>query len=176
MLHLIRHTRVDIPTDTCYGQLDVPLKTPYQKPFESIQHKLKKQGVDPYKIISSPLQRCTTLARFLSPHFTTDRVLMEIYFGEWEGKKWREIPLEKTKKWTDDILNQRPPNGENYWEFRKRVVDFYNEKILPNKQETIVLITHAGVIRCLRSHIEKIDAFKSLNLKIPYGSVLKITF
>ena len=176
MLYLIRHTEVCIEKNTCYGQLDIPLKKPLEKSFKKITVNLKKEGYNHrWKIISSPLKRCVTLAKFIDPNFSTHRALMEMNFGDWEGKKWTAIPLEKSKKWTDDILNEYPPNGENYQEFSKRIINFYEQTIRTEKTENIVLVTHAGVIRCLYAHLQNIDAPTSFNLKVPYGHMLKLS-
>jgi alpha-ribazole phosphatase len=46
-------------------------------------------------VISSPSQRCCLLAEYFKFDYKTDERLREMNFGNWELKKWTEIPKKK---------------------------------------------------------------------------------
>ncbi|ESU27028.1 gpmA protein [Flavobacterium limnosediminis JC2902] len=126
-------------------------------------------------IYSSPLQRCTVLADYLSgANYQTDSRLMEMSFGDWEMKKWDAIPPEEINPWMNDFVNVKVPNGESFTELYARVIDFTEIVLQSDKTKPIVLITHAGVIRsvlCKISDLPLNDAFQN---KVDFGQVIKI--
>lgn len=173
-LYLVRHTRVAIPNGTCYGQIEVPLKMPFDDDFQRIAQRLKAFiKNDDFRLMSSPLSRCQELARYLTGDYTTNAALMELSFGDWEGRLWKDIPRAESEPWTDAIFHQAPPNGESYPVFSKRIIDFYEQTLKEVDVPHLVFITHAGVIRCLRRYLEGISKEDSLGLDVPYGSVYK---
>ena len=93
IIHLIRHTQPDVPSNTCYGQSDIGLlKEPLQTAVKNIK---KLVPIAPKDFIyCSPLKRCIQLARELtkSPcRVVADHRLKEMNFGNWELKRWDEI-------------------------------------------------------------------------------------
>ena len=61
-LYLIRHTSVDVPQGTCYGQSNVPLKSSFEDEAEIVKKNLDGIAFD--AVYSSPLSRCRKLARY----------------------------------------------------------------------------------------------------------------
>src|SRR5882724_7582418 len=70
---------------------------------------------------SSPLQRCHRLAAHLFPSHSIvlHDELMEIHCGQWEMRKWDELPEEETGPLMKDFVNTRFPGGENYQELHE---------------------------------------------------------
>jgi len=150
-LTCIRHTSVNVPSGTCYGQTDVALAATYAEEKDMITGQLLTLRFD--KIFSSPLSRCRKLAADLFPqheiHF--DERLKELHFGQWENKGWDEIFFSDAgKHWMDHYLEEACPGGESYPEFRKRVALFL-EELYVKFTGHVVLVTHAGVIRLVKS-------------------------
>lgn len=169
---LIRHTRVDIPAGTIYGQTDVlPDYT-----FASEVRKLKNE-VRPFtgfSVFSSPLIRCRMLAEELFPereiHF--DHRLTELDFGDWEGCRWNEIEqLAEGRYWFEYYQTARCPGGEGYPELFNRVRDFFishHNELLRNA----VVVTHGGPFRILAGLLKGMDAEGVWNLPAPsYGEM-----
>lgn len=166
-VYVIRHTEVDIPQDLCYGYLDVPLKENFLEDFEDLKSKLPSHFDE---VFTSPSKRCLDLANFISPKITKIEALREMNFGDWEGKLWQNIPEEESKYWTNDIINEKTPNGESLKEMYVRVHDFINELRTKNS-ENVLLVTHSGIIRILFSLILNIPLLDIFKLKIGYQSV-----
>ncbi|WP_317041200.1 histidine phosphatase family protein [Flavobacterium terrae] len=154
----------------CYGQADVSLMQPYQEQFQEIKKQLPEEAF----FYSSPLERCTILADFLSTsNFTTDKRLMEMDFGSWELKSWDEIPKEEMDPWMNDFVNVKVPEGESFEIMNDRVLSFIDEK-LTEVSKPIVIVSHAGVIRsflCKQMNLPLKEAFSN---KVDFGQVIKI--
>lgn len=169
-VYLVRHTETACEKGICYGQSDVDLKTPYELQFEEIKQQIPAGAI----VYSSPLLRCTQLAKYLSDSIITDSRLMEMYFGDWELKNWNAIPEADYTPWMNDFVNVAVPNGESFVALHERVTDFFETVVLENKAQKIVLVTHAGVIRsilCTVSNLPLKDAFSN---KVDFGAVIKI--
>ena len=62
-VYLIRHTSVDIDSNVCYGQSNVPLSSTFEEDAQKIK---KELNIDFEKVYSSPLFRCTMLSSKLN--------------------------------------------------------------------------------------------------------------
>lgn len=169
-IYLVRHTETVCAKGICYGQANVALIQPYQEQFQEIKKQLPQEAF----FYSSPLERCTILADFLSSsNFATDKRLMEMDFGRWELKSWDEIPKEEMNPWMNDFVNVKVPEGESFEIMNDRVLSFIDEK-LTDDSKPIVIVTHAGVIRsflCKQMNLPLKEAFSN---KVEFGQVIKI--
>lgn len=166
----MRHTETVCEKGICYGQTDVTLKAPFLEQFESIKNQIPADAV----VYSSPLSRCVQLANYLAPTIITDARLMEMNFGDWEMKKWDAIPEVDFTPWMTDFVNVAVPNGESFVDLHHRVTDFWIHIIAKNHSKSVVIVTHAGVIRsilCTISNLPLKDAFTN---KVDFGDVLKL--
>ncbi|WP_395058376.1 alpha-ribazole phosphatase [Flavobacterium sp.] len=172
-IYLVRHTETVCEKGICYGQADVEIQDDYLLLFESIKTEIPSDAI----VYSSPLKRCTVLANHISKgNYKTDSRLMEMNFGDWELKKWNDIPLEMLNPWMKDFVNVSVPNGESFVQLYERVNAFFDEIKKAKHSKPIVIITHAGVIRsvlCKNSNLSLKDAFQN---KVDFGEVKKINF
>jgi alpha-ribazole phosphatase len=170
-IYLVRHTKVNVPSGICYGTTDVSLASTFAEEYKEVQKQLEGKIFD--IVYSSPLIRCTQLAKRIAPdNYITDSCLSELNFGEWEGKTWDEIyQTPYGKEWMERYMDLACPGGESYRDLYKRVEKFI-KKLEINKN--ILIITHAGVIRVCMHILNNIDSFKTFRLDIKYGEVIKI--
>lgn len=168
-IYLIRHTDIDLPKGICYGQLEVPLKKNHLRDFTKMR-KLLPNSID--RVFSSSSQRCTELARFIDENYKVDNALLELNYGDWEGQLWQDINIEDLKKWSENIVHERPNNGENLLELFERVSEFFN-KLRMNDAEDIVVVCHAGVIRCLIASLMHIPLERIFQIQIGYNKVYR---
>ena len=175
-IYLIRHTLPNVLPGICYGQADLELADSFAAELQSIQAKLAH--ITSPVLVSSPLRRCSILAESLAQHFDTPVVnkdvrLMELNFGDWELKRWADIPQGVLSEWSDTHIRQAPPNGESYVELHARVKEFFVE--LTSKQhEHVLVFTHAGVIRALVAEISGMPLTAAANIQVDYGSVTHV--
>jgi len=165
-VYLIRHTKLIVDKNVCYGQSDLALKAPFIKEFNKIINQVK---VEQSKIYSSPLSRCSLLANYFhlhnksQHHIKYDDRLKELNFGQRELKKWDKIELKPLNEWMNDFVNYTIPGGESFTQLYLRVNDFIETTLLKEQRKRpAIIIIHAGVIRCFlcrKQNIPLKDAF-----------------
>jgi len=183
-LLLIRHTAVQFPEGAqslCYGQTDMPLAASFEREADTILKKLEPfVAHGAMSIVSSPLTRCKRLAQRICERFpmllATDERLQEMNFGAWEGNDWNALPADEVTTWMNDFVHTAPPNGESFQDLANRAVAAFNDltrRASPptSANTTLVLVTHAGVIRALLAHVLEIPLRKAFALTIDYGSI-----
>jgi len=163
-IHLIRHTAVENPDHLCYGFAEMPLRESFEEDFKLIQ--IDK---DFDLIMSSPSQRCQMLAKYFKFNCQTDERIREMNFGDWELKKWSEIPEEEINPWYEDFVHVKVKNGENLLEMQTRVSEFWNELISKENMNKVLVITHTGVIRLILQSILKFPLENMFSIQIDYG-------
>ncbi|KAA2220346.1 histidine phosphatase family protein [Chryseobacterium sediminis] len=163
-IHLIRHTAVENPENLCYGFAEIPLRKDYPEDFKTLEID-KNYDI----IISSPSERCRLLADYFNFDYQTDERLREMNFGNWEMKKWTDIPEEEINPWYKDFINIKASGGENLLEMQNRALSFWNELIQQKDTNKILIITHAGVIRLILQEVLQFPLENMFNLQIDYG-------
>lgn len=106
-------------------------------------------------VYSSPLKRAVQTAELAFPGrpITLDSRLMEINFGEFEGKT--QVENEAHSGWSDWLLDpfeRAAPGGESYSQLRVRAVEWM-EEMVASDTEHVVAVTHSGTIQMLLSHV-----------------------
>lgn len=170
-IYLVRHTKPNIDKGICYGQADVPLSDS----FEAEASQLLKQLPDKADIIySSPLSRCHNLAKLIKgSELMLDRRLMEMNFGDWEMQNWDKIDQTQLNTWMADFVEVKVPNGENFVELHNRVSVFIDE-LVKQSHKTVVVTTHAGVIRSAIAKILEMPLKNAFKIPVDYSSVTKL--
>ena len=170
-IYLIRHPRPDIPNDVCYGRSDVPLSKQWAEECKSVLGRLPRV-LD--AVFTSPLSRCSMFAKQIQAnrHFV-DRRLLELDFGLWESKRWKEIDQKDLSEWMKDYVNCKPPGGESFADLHKRTNDFLGE-LTKCDIRRVAVVTHAGVIRSLIVRILDIPLTSAFRVEIDCASISKI--
>lgn len=160
-VYVIRHTPVAIGNDTCYGQSNVALADTF---LQDTEHYKKELPKDFDIVYCSPLNRCKELARALQfENIVEEDALMEMNFGDWENKKWNDLNQTVLNNWMTNFVKVKTPNGENLVELFERV-KLFADSLRKQEHKKVLLITHAGVIRCLWAYM----------LNIPLRNIFKI--
>ncbi len=136
------------------GHKDLDLSTKGKTHAELVRDYLKSFKID--AVYSSDLLRAYNTAKptadYLGIDIITSKNLREIYAGDWEGKPYAEIQ-EQYKKiwdiWLNDIGSCVAPNGESVKKLSDRASNEVLKIARENEGKTILIATHATVIRCL---------------------------
>jgi alpha-ribazole phosphatase len=171
-LFLIRHPRPKIEPGVCYGRSDIDLDGEPDA-AASMGDRLRPNLPATAPVYSSPLRRCRQLAQQLHAAPVFDDRLMEMHFGEWELKPWAAISREKMDEWAADSLDFVPPGGESAAQLQARAVGFCTALQLADVTEA-VLVTHAGIIKALCGHYERLAAEEWMRLDFKFGSITLI--
>lgn len=160
-LYLIRHPKPLIEVGVCYGQHDCPAEGPV-----SATTVLLADLPSGLPLWTSPLIRCRTLAEQLHPRPCIDDRLAEMHFGDWEGRRWDDIPRAELDAWAADVAGYAPSGGESPRDLQRRALDFVASLNVPEA----VIVTHAGVIRTLLAHWQGLPPERWTELNFDYGS------
>lgn len=176
-IYLVRHTETICEKGICYGQSDVNIVEPFDEIFNRIVSELPSEAI----IFSSPLKRCSILAKHIQKNikaisYQEDDRLKEMNFGDWELKNWNEIPPEQLNPWMEDFVNIQVLNGESFVELHQRAGDFLAEQISQKTQHPIIIVSHAGIIRSILCHQTSLPLKEAFQNKVDFGQVIKITF
>jgi len=172
-IYLIRHTKVAVEQGVCYGQKDVDLADSYPEELDAVKEKLK--GIEFDQIFTSPLSRAKKLATdIFGDKVQEEKRLMELNFGDWEGKVWDEIKDPLFPAWMEDFVNKKCSNGESFVMLRDRVLEFWNE-VKAKDCERIAIFSHGGVMRTINAINKNIKLEDSFNEPTPaFGEVVII--
>jgi len=166
-VYIIRHTRVNNPPNTCYGQSEVPLCDSFVD--EVAQYKTSLPG-NFDQVFSSPLKRCHQLATKFSEEVHTHPALLELNFGDWEMQQWNDIDQVLLSAWMDDFVHTPPPHGESLASMYERVAHFY-DNLRKQAYQRVLIVTHAGVIRCTWAYLLQIPLHNIFKIPVGYGEV-----
>ena len=175
IIYLIRHTKPDCPSNTCYGQSNLGV---IEENFQ--QEVLRIRALLPISkcgtIYSSPLKRCLILAKELARatcRIRTDDRLKELNFGKWELTKWDDIDDNEMIEWGQNFIEKSPPDGESFIQLYERTIEFWKELIKKRHIMTAVF-THGGVMKSILTHILGMPLKNSFSFHLNYGEVIKI--
>ena len=150
-LWLVRHARVALPEGVCYGASDVAADA---QATEAAARQWAERLPPQLAVQHSPLQRCERLAlslQALRPDLTleSDARLLELDFGDWEGRPWSAVDREAMDAWLADFAHARPGRcGESVAALMARAGAAFDAWRASGRDA--VWITHAGVIRAAR--------------------------
>ena len=171
-IYLIRHTTPAIDKGICYGQTDLDVTETFEQEMAKTKEYLPGNIQTVY---SSPLQRCTKLARALFPDHSIQlhEDLMELKCGDWEMQLWDKIPKTEIQPWMDDFINVPVPNGESYEQMHERVVNRFQQ--VTQQPGPVVIVAHGGVLRSIVAHITNTPLKESFEVfSFHYGCVVKL--
>lgn len=178
----IRHTSVDVPSGTCYGQTDVPLKDSFREEAAetkiALERLLSNQTIVPTAIYSSPLSRASRLATacgYDTPVLSD--ALKEMSFGDWEMKSFGQLSGPPVEKYYEDYIHVAPPQGESWLEVYRRVCKWIDTmKNEHPKDAHLLVFTHGGVIGCASVYAQLYSFQEALSNIPSYGSLRTLSY
>ena len=169
-LILLRHGRTGLP-GRYVGSSDVPLSEEGRNQIIDLRPGLGAMQID--GLLASPMLRCTETASLLRLGLPVqlDPDLREIDFGRWEGKTFAEIEAqdpELVRHWAAGVDDFRFPEGETTAGFAGRVEAVKN-RLLAADAQTLLLVSHGGVIRALICALLGLSQDKYLLFQVAKG-------
>lgn len=170
LLLLVRHALTDWTGERLSGWTPgVPLSEKGREQVARLAERLRPVPLD--AVYSSPIQRCVETARpIASSHrlrVRTRDALGEVRYGEWEGKRLKV--LARSKAW--QVVKHRPsemrfPGGESIRDAQARAIAAVDDLLDDHRHETVLVSTHADLIRLLVAHFAGIhlDLYQRLTV------------
>jgi len=176
---LIRHGDNDLVGHRIAGRTPgVHLNTRGQAQARQLADSLGRFSIQ--HIYSSPLERAVEtaepLARKLELPIQTSANLVEIDFGEWNGRVISELDaIEAWRKWNSFRSASRTPNGESMIEVQGRMVQEVERLRRRHPGSTVALFSHGDPLRSVIVHDLGVPLDLLLRLEISPASVTCFT-
>ena len=141
----------------CDKQVTALYVSGYQRTGQTIEYVAKESGIIP--IVDERLNeidnRCI--------EGLADQAIQEMYPDVWKAYHGRNVDF-------------RFSEGETGEEARRRIADFLEEKRRVHSTESIVLVSHEGLIRLLMCHIMNIPVYNLWNFHVDFCGIMEITY
>jgi probable phosphomutase (TIGR03848 family) len=178
-LLLVRHGHTDAAGKRLTGRAPgVHLNELGRGQAERLVERLDGVRID--TIVSSPLERCretaAPLAKARGHAVDVKRAWIEVGYGEWTGRSISQ--LRRTKLWRRVMFapsNVRFPGGESLLEVQVRAVDASFDIAARHARGTVVVVSHADVIRLLVAHLAGMHADHLQRLSIDTASITAVS-
>lgn len=181
-IYFVRHGETDWNAQgRLQGRLDIPLNATGRSQAKRNGGVLAEILERPSSLdyVASPLMRTRQTMEILRAElalsgegFRTDERLIEIGFGAWEGRSWREIKAENEPGYRErkrDPFNYVVPGGESYAMVMQRVIAW-----MASLERDVVTVAHGGIMRCLRGHVLGLSHGEILHLEVPQDKVMLV--
>ena len=172
---LVRHGSTDHLGHVISGRMGgVALKAAGQAEARRVAARLRAERVA--ALYTSPLQRAretaAPLADALGVEATVDERLLEIDFGDWNGKRFQELDGDPVwRAWNDARASTRAPNGETMGEVQVRLRDFLDEVSTRHPDGRVAAVSHADVIKAVLADVLGFSMDRHAAIEISPGSV-----
>ena len=178
-LLLVRHGHTDAAGKRLTGRAPgVHLNELGRRQAERLVERLDGVRID--AIVSSPLERCretaAPLAKARGRAVDVGRAWIEVGYGEWTGRSISQ--LRRTKLWRRVMFapsNVRFPGGESLLEVQGRAVDATLDIAARHARGTVLVVSHADVIRLLVAHLAGMHADHLQRLSIDTASITAVS-
>lgn len=138
------------------GQTDISLSKKGIKEAKTLAERIRDFDID--HVYTSKLKRAIHTSEIALEgtklSLTKDKGLNERHYGEYEGQTWKEVE-EKTSAPHTSLIEEIK-NGESKQEFTKRVLQTFKRIIVRHKGETILIVSHGGVMRVLIRYLKRL--------------------
>ena len=156
-VYLLRHGETSYNADgnRYCGRTDIGLTLKGIKQAKRVNEQLNGKHID--AVYSSPLSRARITAEIATgKQVITDDRIIEVDFGQWEGKTKEEFYKEDPQSWNDWATNpcaaKAGRTGESGNGIVNRVDAFFTEMLQKHAGETIVVVGHNGINRLYMAH------------------------
>jgi len=178
-LLLVRHGHTDAAGKRLTGRArGVHLNELGRRQAERLVERLDGVRID--TIVSSPLERCretaAPLAKARGRAVDVGRAWIEVGYGQWTGRSISQ--LRRTKLWRRVMFapsNVRFPGGESLLEVQGRAVDATLDIAARHARGTVVVVSHADVIRLLVAHLAGMHVDHLQRLSIDTASITAVS-
>ncbi|MBO8162897.1 MAG: histidine phosphatase family protein [Brevibacillus sp.] len=161
------------------GHLDVPLSEAGREQAERVAAVLRHLPIA--AVYSSDLSRSVETAEAICRYHQQLVVrqssdLRELSFGRWEGKSYSGIAAggdQEIRRFYDDPWRNGPPDGETVEDLQRRLDRFLQQvRQCHACQDTIVAVTHGGVISLFQALYLKQDRAALFSQPLAHGGMV----
>lgn len=153
---ITRHGQTDLNKEQLMqGLTDIPLNATGIVQAKRAHKTL--EGIHFDAVYASPLQRAIQTASLMAgipeKDVKVDSRIIEVNFGDYEGKKYTRLGFKMTSYWLLPEVLPNPKSVESIDSMVKRSQSFLKE-IEKKEYENVLIVCHGGIIRTLCGYLE----------------------
>lgn len=175
-IYYVRHGQTDWNLERRMqgGDTERPLNKTGIEQANETKKKLKDINYD--IIICSPMLRAEQTAQIINENrqvsTIVDERIRERKLGEFEGEK---ITEEIENKIWDYNVNYNIQNGENLYDFEKRILDFLKDIKQKYSDKKVLIVAHGGIGKIIKAHLYGLPESKNLSeIKMANCEIIEI--
>jgi broad specificity phosphatase PhoE len=175
-LVFIRHGETDMAGTYC-GQSDPELNSAGELQIARAAEEVAQLGIE--RVYASDLRRASRTASIIAGRIGRGVELLpdlrEMYFGLWEGLRWKEIETrfpQDAELWIKEYPLQSAPQGEAYAAFTSRVDKSIEFLLSAPPAQKIAVVTHRGVMCYALTKFFGFSETEAWTKTAPYGAVV----
>jgi len=158
--YLVRHAEAEGNVKEFFqGNINTDVTPKGQTQLDCLAERFHDIHLD--AVYTSPYLRALKTAQAVNRYHNLPLIqnddLREINGGEWEGRKWADIPRlfpEEHKLWTDQLWLFHAPNGDTMTAVYQRILKVMAEIAEENKGKTVAVVSHGCTLRNFLSFLE----------------------
>ena len=175
MISFVRHGETAHNRDgRLQGRVDLELSERGAEQVARVAARLSASGVA--RVVSSPLRRARQTARAIADAcgaaVEVDERLVEVDYGEWDGRLLAEIRAERHAGWMTDPAFT-PPGGESLLAVTQRVAAFCQEEFARG-DEHVVAVSHVSPIKAAVVWALGVDERATLRMMLGLATITAI--
>ena len=180
MIYLVRHGQTIFNAERRQqGHLDSPLTALGRAQGAAIGRLL--QGLiekpDDWRLISSPLGRAQDTAGLIGQALglpvETDRRVIEVSFGQWDGRLRDELAAEHPDTFGRGDWQFAAPGGESFESVETRVGDWL-ASLPPEPERKVIVVSHGGSGRVVRGAYLGLSRAETCAQDVPQDAVFRL--
>lgn len=131
-------------------------------------------GADVERVLSSPLRRArdtaAPIAAACNCRVDVDDRLIEVDYGEWEGRPFGDLEPAVVARWHDDG-SFAPPGGESLAVVADRVASFCDERL---DDHVVVAVSHVSPIKAAATWTLRVPPEVAWRMRLDVASITRI--
>lgn len=123
-VHVWRHPAAPQAAGRCIGHTDLVADPRKTRRLARTIARFAQRNALPRIVVTSPLRRSRAVGRWLARRGWVHRVdaaLLEVDFGDWDGRPWSAVPVAQIDAWCADFAAHAPGGGESVAALLQRV-------------------------------------------------------
>ncbi len=176
MIVLVRHGETDANrAGLLLGRADPPLTERGAEQAAAVAAVLRRETAP--ILFASPLRRAretaARIAETTGAPVAVDGRLIELDYGDWDGRPVADLPGESGERWRTDPTFA-PPGGESLAELHVRVAPFAAEALELARDHTVIVVSHVSPIKALILCALDLDELYAWRLRLDVASISRL--